>query len=144
MANSFKLEVITAAGPFFSGEAEMVVVRTLLGEEGFMAGHSWACKLLDIGVMRIQECGQTDLRWAAVSGGYIDVKDSVVVYTDIAEWPEEIDLEKAQKAKTEAESYISIHENNCDTDSDKAALAQARADLKLALARIKVAESQKA
>lgn len=144
MANCFKLEVITAAGPFFSGEIELVIVRTLLGEEGFMAGHSWACKLLDTGAMRIQEAGQTDFKSVAISGGYIDVKDSVVIYTDIAEWPHEIDLDKAQKAKAEAESYISIHESSCDTDADKAALTQARADLKHALVRIKVAESAKA
>ncbi len=144
MANSFKLEVITAAGPFFSGEAEMVVVRTLLGEEGFMAGHSWACKLLDTGAMRIQEAGQTDVKWAAIPGGYIDVKDSVVIYADMAEWPDQIDLEKAQKAKAEAEAYISVHESKCDTDADKAALEQAKADLKHALVRIKVAESAKA
>ncbi|MDD2217115.1 MAG: ATP synthase F1 subunit epsilon [Eubacteriales bacterium] len=143
MANTFKLEVITASELFYSGEIEMVVVRTLLGEEGFMAGHSWACKLLDTGVMRIQESEEKDVKWAAISKGYIDVKDYVVVYTDLAERAEDIDVEDAEKDKAEAESYISINESNCNTDADVEKLAQARAKLKWAEARLKVAESLK-
>ena len=49
MAKSFKLEVITPSKLFYKGDVEIVIVRTLEGEEGFMADHSWACKLLDVG-----------------------------------------------------------------------------------------------
>lgn len=143
MANTFKLEVITATELFYRGEIEMVVVRTLLGEEGFMAGHSWACKLLDTGAMRIQEPGEKDMKWAAISKGYIDVKDSVVIYADLAERAEDIDVAEAEKAKAEAESYISLNENNCNTDADVEKLAEAKAKLKLAKARLQAAESVK-
>lgn len=143
MANTFKLDVITASELFFSGEVEMVVVRTLLGEEGFMAGHSWACKLLDTGAMRIQVPEEKNMKWAAISNGYIDVKDTVVIYTDLAEKAEDIDVAEAEKAKAEAESYISLNENNCKTDVDFEKLAEAKARLKLANVRLKVAESLK-
>ena len=49
MANSVRLEVITPSKLFYRGEVELVIVTTLDGDEGFMAGHVWACKLLDIG-----------------------------------------------------------------------------------------------
>ena len=47
MAKSVLLEVITPSKLFYKGEVEIIMVRTASGEEGFMAGHTWACKLLD-------------------------------------------------------------------------------------------------
>ena len=46
MANKVHLEVITPSKIFFSGDVEMVIVKTMLGEEGFMAHHSHACTLI--------------------------------------------------------------------------------------------------
>ena len=84
----------------------MVVCPTLEGYEGFMASHTWACKLLGVGELWIQECGADDFKIAAISGGYIDVKDSIVLYTDAAEWPEAIDVERAKSAKKDAEEWL--------------------------------------
>ena len=96
MANSVKLEVITPSKLFYSGEVELVIVTTLTGDEGFMANHSWATKLLDVGELWIQEKGKTydEFKVAAVSGGFIDVKESIVIFTDAAEWSEDIDMER--------------------------------------------------
>ena len=87
MANSVRLEVITPSKLFYRGEVELVIVTTLDGDEGFMAGHVWACKLLDVGELWIQEkgAGKNEFRVAAVAGGFIDVKDSIVIYTDAVE-----------------------------------------------------------
>ena len=57
MASSVRLEIITPSKKFYQGDVELVIVRTLEGDEGFMKGHAWACKLLDIGEMWIQEKG---------------------------------------------------------------------------------------
>ena len=54
MASSVRLEIITPSKKFYQGDVELVIVRTLEGDEGFMKGHAWACKLLDIGEMWIQ------------------------------------------------------------------------------------------
>jgi F-type H+-transporting ATPase subunit epsilon len=88
MANSVKLEVITPKELFYENEIELVIVRTMTGEEGFMANHSWACKLLSAGEMYIQEVGSgpKEFKIASVSGGFIDVKDDIVIYADTAEW----------------------------------------------------------
>lgn len=143
MAKTFKLEVITASQLFYSGEAEMVIVKTLLGEEGFMADHSWACKLLDTGAMRIQEPGQSGFKWAAVSGGYIDVKDSIVIYTDFAKWAEDIDVSEAQKAKAKAEAYIAENQDKATEPAEVEALSEVKFELKKALACIRAAENGK-
>ena len=49
MAKTIKLEIITPSRLFYRGDIEMIIVPTLYGEEGFMANHSWATKLLDVG-----------------------------------------------------------------------------------------------
>ncbi|MDR1043086.1 MAG: F0F1 ATP synthase subunit epsilon, partial [Clostridiales Family XIII bacterium] len=107
MAKSFKLEIVTPEYIFYEGDAELVILRTMGGDEGFMAGHSWACKLLDIGEIWIQEAGQKDFRIAAGAQGFVDVKDDIIVFVDAAEWPGDIDLSRAQTEKARAEDVLS-------------------------------------
>ena len=88
MAKSFLLEVVTPEKRFFTGEVESVIIRTHTGEEGFLADHIWACKLLAAGEMRIRSKDSKDSRAAEISGGYIDVHGDVFIFTDSAEWKE--------------------------------------------------------
>jgi F-type H+-transporting ATPase subunit epsilon len=106
MAKSFRLEVITPERLFYEGEVEMVIVRTLIGYEGFLANHSWACKLLDTGVLKIKENGAKEFKIAAITGGFIDVKDRIIIFTDAAEWPEEIDIERQKRKIEEMEARL--------------------------------------
>jgi len=106
MASSIQLEVITPSKLFYKGEVELVIVRTLTGDEGFMAGHTWATKLLDAGELWLQEAGAKDFKIAALAGGYIDVKDEIIIITDAAEWTKDIDLARAQIEKTKAEDWL--------------------------------------
>ena len=89
MAKSFMLEIVTPEKRFYSGEVEFVVVRTLSGEEGFLANHIWAVKLLGEGELRLREPDSKEPRCADISGGFIDVHGDILIYTDSAEWKEE-------------------------------------------------------
>ena len=88
MADSFKLKVTTPSNMFYSGDVEQVIVNTPVGHEGFMAHHLWTCKLLDAGELWIKEKGAAEDEWkiASASGGFIDIKGEVVIYTDVIEW----------------------------------------------------------
>ena len=86
MAKTFRLEIVTPVNRFYSGEVETVITRTLAGEEGFLANHIWACKLLDSGVLKIREAGSKELKLADISGGFVDVHGDILIYTDAAEW----------------------------------------------------------
>lgn len=133
MANSIKLEIITPSKLFYKGEAELVIARTLRGDEGFMYGHSWACKLLDIGELWIQEKGapKNNFKIAAVAGGFIEVRDSIIIYTDAIEWAEDIDTERALADKAQAEAWLDANGSTA-TQSDivKAKTIIAKADLR--------------
>lgn len=143
MANTVKLEVITPSKLFYKGEVEMVVVRTLTGEEGFMANHAWACKLLDVGEMCIQEAGAGDgnFKIAAIANGYVDVKDNIIVYTDAAEWAEDIDMERAKSVKESAQAFLDAHGGTVlsVTPEQSSDIAKAKLELAKAITRMKVA-----
>ncbi|HKM28279.1 MAG TPA: F0F1 ATP synthase subunit epsilon [Anaerovoracaceae bacterium] len=86
MVNSVFLEVVTPEQLFYKGDVEMVIAPTLDGYEGFMANHSHACVLLEKGKLKFREVGQTELKAVNIESGYIDVKDTFVVFCDHAEW----------------------------------------------------------
>ena len=106
MANSVTLEIITPSKLFYRGEVEMLIVKTVLGEEGFLTGHSWACKLLNAGKLSFKEAGAKEFRVAAIAGGFVDIRDNFVVFTDAAEWPDEIDLVRAEEEKRFVEEWL--------------------------------------
>ena len=100
------LEIVTPEKLFYHGKAELVIARTLSGDEGYMAGHSWAYKLLGTGELVFREAGAKDFKLAAISGGFIDVRDYILVFTDSAEWPEEIDVERANAAIEREQAWL--------------------------------------
>ena len=125
MPRSMQLEVITPSKLFYKGDVELVIARTLTGDEGFMAGHAWAVKLLDAGELWFQEAGAKDFKIAALAGGFIDVKDNIIIFTDAAEWPEDIDLARAQNEKEKAEDWLR-NPSDDDTEIAKAKIAVAK------------------
>ena len=137
--NSVRLEVITPSKLFYRGEVELVIVTTLDGDEGFMAGHVWACKLLDVGELWIQEKGADKNEWrvAAVAGGFIDVKDSIVIYTDAVDWSEDIDMERVLSEKAKVEDWLGKHP---DAEEDSEEMQNAKLMLAKAEVRTNVAD----
>lgn len=134
MPKSMMLEVITPSKLFYKGEVELVIVRTLTGDEGFMAGHTWAVKLLDAGELWFQEAGSKDFKVAALAGGFVDVKENIVIFTDAAEWPEDIDVARALSEKAKAEDWLT---HPSDDDSE---IARAKIAISKSLTRMHVKE----
>lgn len=137
MANSIKLEVMTPSKVFYKSDIELVIATTLEGDEGFMANHSHATKLLDVGELWIQEAGAApdDFKVAAIAGGYIDVRDSIIIFTDAAEWQEDIDKERAARAKAEAEGWLAE-----DKEHEPDEIARAQITIAKSIIRMRVAE----
>ncbi len=127
----FKLEIITPEKMFFDGETEQIIVRTTVGDVGILNGHEPYCAALGIGQMRIMMDGK--LRHAATSGGIIKVsREKTVVLVDSCEWADEIDVNRAQVAKDNAEQRMK------SAESDRQ-LKMAEFKLKRALNRIDAA-----
>lgn len=127
----FKLQIITPEKTVFDGETEQIIVRTTVGDVGILNGHEPYCAALGIGQMRIMQNGT--FRRAATSGGIIKVsKEKTTILVQTCEWADEIDVERANTAKSTAEERI----NNAKLSNDDKALILAEAKLKRALNRI--------
>ena len=136
LPKSVLLEVITPSKLFYKQKVEMVVVTTFTGEEGYMPGHTWACKLLDVGVLKIKEVGATEFKKAAISGGYVDVRDNIIIFTDHAEWAEDIDFDRALKEKENAQEWLTTHneKNSSEDDLNKAKVSLAKQNVRMKIA----------
>ncbi len=129
----FNLEIVTPDRLFFSEEVEMVIARGLEGDFAVLKGRTPITTPLKIGQVRITQNGVE--RIAAVVNGYISVLgDKTTIVTESAEWPEEIDVNRAEEAKVRAEELI---KKNSDVDIIRAEMALARAINRLSAAKYK-------
>ena len=132
----FRLRILTPEGVVFDGEAEMITVRTTVGDKGILARHEPYVAALGIGQAKVRINGET--RIAAVSSGSIEVsKDVTTLLAQSFEWADEIDLQRAEKAQQLAEENIERYKN------DKRRLDIAEYKLKRAINRINVASLKK-
>jgi F-type H+-transporting ATPase subunit epsilon len=128
------LEIVTPERLAFSDTVDSVQLPGSQGELGVLPHHAPLVSTLGVGELRIRK-GGTEESFAIV-GGFLQVRpDRVVVMAETADMASEIDLERAQEAKREAERAL---ESTAPTDAVD--LAAARASLQQALLRIRVAE----
>ncbi len=127
----FKLEIVTPSEKFFDEEIEMLVVRTIVGDIAILKNHIPLVTPLTISVFKLNYPDGTH-KVAAIGGGYMEVtKEKTTIVTDSAEWPGEIDLERAEEAKKRAEARL-----KAGGDSDD--VVRAELALKRALNRLNV------
>jgi F-type H+-transporting ATPase subunit epsilon len=127
------LEIVTPERLAYSDEVDSVVLPGSEGEMGVLPHHAPLVSTLGVGELRIRK-GGTEESFAIV-GGFVQVRpDRVVVMAETADMASEIDLEKAQEARHEAERAL---ESGYHEGAD---LSAARAALQQALLRIRVAE----
>lgn len=105
MPAKYPLEIITPEKVFFSGEVESVIVPTPDGYLGIQRNHEPMVIALKIGRMEINIDG--DWKKCTASEGFIEIRpDRTIIFSQAVEWPEEIDLRRAQEAKEAAEERL--------------------------------------
>lgn len=127
------VDIVSAEGSIFSGEAAMVFAPAEMGEIGIAPRHSPLITRLQTGEVRVQaENGEEQMFF--VSGGMLEVQPSMVtVLADTAMRAKDIDEAAALKAKQEAEEALSERKGDID-------MARAQAELAEAVARLKFIE----
>jgi F-type H+-transporting ATPase subunit epsilon len=100
------VEVVTPERVIFSGEATMVVTRTLDGEIAFQPNHAPFLGALVENHTRIYVEGDK-VENLAVHGGFVEVSDNrVSILSDLAEFASEIDADEARRQLEEAERKL--------------------------------------
>jgi F-type H+-transporting ATPase subunit epsilon len=127
------LEIVTPERLAYEDDVDLVVVPGIEGELGILPHHAPLITTLGVGELRIRKGGAEES--FAIIGGFLQVRpDKVVVMAETADLASDIDLERAQQARREAERALETAAN------EPADLAAARASLQQALLRIRVAE----
>jgi len=123
------VELVSPERILYSGDAEMVVCRTVGGGDvAFLAGHAPFLGALEIWPVKIKTTDGNE-ETAAVHGGFVHVRDNqVIILSDVAELASDIDADRARKAKEAAER------RDMDHDDAEAESALARAHVRLELA----------
>ena len=130
----FDVEIITPDRVFYKGEADMIEFNTADGEIGVYKDHIPLTTVLEPGVVIIHKDGEEKV--AAVHAGFAEILgEKVTLLAELAEWPEEIDINRAAEAKARAERRLKSADENIN---------MARADLALrkSLIRLEIANSK--
>jgi F-type H+-transporting ATPase subunit epsilon len=125
---TLQVELVSPERILYSGEAEMVIARTVGGGEiAFLTGHAPFVGALDIATVTVRTPEGDEL--VAVHGGFVEVSDdTVTILSDVAELASQIDVERARAAADKAEEQIRA---NHDAEAEGAAR---RAHVRLAAA----------
>ncbi len=129
--NTFKVSIITPERSFYEGEATMVEFNTVEGEIGVLPKHIPLTTVIAPGICTITEAdGQ---KKAAIHAGLAEIlPDKVTLLAEIAEWPDEIDVERARSAEDRARERLANKTEGLDVLRAELALKKAlvRQDIK--------------
>lgn len=132
------LEVVTPTGPVIADDVDIVTAPGFGGEFGVLANHAPFLSTIKIGTLSFKKDKQ--YKFLMVSGGFAEVSNNKITFlVESAEYGQDIDVDRAIKAKERAEKRIA----QAIQHSEKINRARAEAALQRALARIRAAEQAK-
>ena len=122
-----EVQLVSPEQVLYTGEAKMVVVRTLGGGDiAFEDNHAPFLGALASWPARVKFEDGTQ-QWFAVHGGFVEVGNNrVIILSDVAELPEHIDVDRAHAARAQAEDALRV-----DPDNEHAQGALARAQVRI-------------
>jgi F-type H+-transporting ATPase subunit epsilon len=133
MANTIHVDIVSAEGQIFSGEANMVFVPGSRGDLGIAPRHAPLLTTLKAGEVRVQSEGAEEQSFY-VGGGSLEVQPNrVTVLADTAARAKDLDEAAALAAKQRAEDAVRQR-------TDKMDIAEAQAELARAVAQLRAIE----
>ena len=132
LPQKLKLEIVTPERLVLSEAVDEVLLPSVEGYMGVRPGHASLLAELDVGEVSYRTAeGQ---RYLAVSGGFAEVLEGgVSILAETAEPAEEIDVERAQRSREQAETLLKSQLSGQE-------LSQAELKLRKAIGRIRVRE----
>ncbi len=127
----FKIHILAADNSLYEGPCLSLVIPTVDGQYGILAGHSNMISAVVPGKLTCRVPGQPE-QVAAVSEGLVKVENGdVLVLVDAAERPEEIDANRARRAADEAKEALLQHHSMREYHAAQLTLSRALNRLKV-------------
>lgn len=128
-----RLEIVTPDKLVLSQDVDYVGAPGLLGEFGIMANHIPFLSALGIGSLMYKLDGKA--HYVFIAGGFAEVSgNKVTILAEVAERPEDIDIERARRAQDRAKQRV-------ERERDKVDFARAQAAMQRAFYRMRVREN---
>ncbi|MEO0136118.1 MAG: F0F1 ATP synthase subunit epsilon [candidate division WOR-3 bacterium] len=132
----FRLEIVTPERLVYSDDVDVLTVPTIQGEISILAKHVPLVSIISPGEIKIRR--DNEIEYMAITGGFVQVlPHKVIILADAAERAEEIDLERALRARERAQKLME------EKRGDKISHAEAMAAFQRALVRIKVGQRKR-
>ena len=132
MAQQIALEVVTPSGAVVNEDVGIVNAPGYGGDFGVLANHAPFLSTIKIGILSYESGKKREN--LMVSGGFCEVSNNKITFlVESAEFGEQIDVDRAMKAKERAEKRLS--QSGAHDESIKAARAELA--LQRALVRLK-------
>ncbi len=129
--STIHVDIVSAEGEIFTGEAAMIYAPAQLGEIGIAPNHAPLLTGLKPGGVRVQRPDGEEL-FFYVSGGMLEIQPkAVTVLADAAARAHDLDEAAVQQAKQRAQDLLENRESAKDIAIAQAELAQAAAQLAL-------------
>ncbi len=136
MAGQLQLDVVTPDKLVLSKRIEYVGAPGLEGEFGVLPGHALFLSALGVGSLMYKVDGRA--KYLFISGGFAEVTASkVTILAEVAELPEEIDVDRAERAKERALKRLESERR------ERIDYARAHSALQRAIMRMKTRENAK-
>ena len=127
------LEIVTPDRALVREEIDEVVVPAFDGYLGVLPGHTPLLATLKVGELWYRQ-GQ-EKHYLAVAFGFLEVlPDHVTVLAQVSERPEEIDVQRAERAKQRAEERLAHPSAPADLDFERARVAMMKSLIRLQVA----------
>ena len=131
MTDTFQLEIVTPSRLLVKDAAEEVQIPALGGYLGILPGHAPLITELAVGAITYKAGGAEHT--LSVAWGFAEVlQDKVTILAEAAERPQEIDIERAQKARDRADQRLKSNDPQVDYTRAEDALQRAETRLKIA------------
>ncbi len=130
MANTVRIDVVSAEAEIFSGLAEFVVAPAKAGEVGIYPNHAPMITTIKPGALRIKQPDEAEETLIFISGGLLEVQPGLItVLADTAIRGHDLDEVKAIAAKAAAEEAMKNRGSDIDYAAAQAELAEAVAQI---------------
>ena len=128
---TFRLEIIAPDRIFYSNDIYMVEYNTVEGQVGVYADHIPKTQINEPGRLIITQ--RKEEKQAALLSGFVEITpEKMTILAEAVEWPQDIDIKRAEEAKIRAQRRISSEQGGVD-------IGRAELALKRALIRLEIA-----